>query len=93
MHRHAVFLCSALLVAFSAASMAHAADSERCRELSRRFEISKAQITAIEVSLTLFSSADGNCTDLATQLLDQGASVDARDRIGGGCLRQAVRRG
>jgi ankyrin repeat protein len=88
-----VFMCSALLVAFSAISAANAADSERCRELSRRFEISKAQITAIEVSLTLFSSADGNCVDLATQLLDQGASVDARDRIGARPLSHAARSG
>lgn len=93
MHRHAVFLCSALLVAFSAASAANAAESERCRELSRKFELSKAQITAIEVSLTLFSSADGNCTGLATQLLDQGASVDARDRIGARPLSHAARSG
>jgi ankyrin repeat protein len=93
LHRHAVFLCSALLAAFSAASAADAAETERCRELSRRFEISKAQITAIEVSLTLFSSADGNCVDLATQLLDQGASVDARDRIGARPLSHAARSG
>jgi ankyrin repeat protein len=93
LHRHAVFMCSALLVAFSAISAANAAETERCRELSRRFEISKAQITAIEVSLTLFSSADGNCTDLATQLLDQGASVDARDRIGARPLSHAARSG
>ena len=73
--------------------MAHAADSERCRELSRKFEISKAQITAIEVSLTLFSSADGNCVNLATQLLDQGASIDARDRIGARPLSHAARSG
>ena len=66
---------------------------QRCRELSRKFEISKAQITAIEVSLTLFSSADGNCIDLATLLLDQGASVDARDRIGARPLSHAARSG
>jgi ankyrin repeat protein len=77
----------------SAASIAHAADSERCRELSRKFELSKPQITAIEVSLTLFSAADGNCVNLATQLLDQGASVDARDRLGARPLSHAAKSG
>ena len=99
LHRRAVCLRSAvvaLLGAISlaqATSLAHAAESERCRELSRRFEISKPQITAIEVSLTLFSAADANCVDLATKLLDQSASVDARDRIGARPLSHAARSG
>lgn len=99
LHRRAVCLRStvvALLGAISlahATSLAHAAESERCRELNRKFEISKPQITAIEVSLTLFSAADGNCVDLATQLLDQSASVDARDRIGARPLSHAARSG
>jgi len=93
LHRHALLLCSALMAALSAASAAHAADSERCRELNRKYELSKAQITAIEVSLTLFSSADGNCVNLATALLDQGASVDARDRLGARPLSHAARSG
>src|SRR6185437_14523793 len=84
---------SALIAGLSAASAAHAADSERCRELNRKYELSKAQITAIEVSLTLFSSADGNCVNLATALLDQGASVDARDRLGARPLSHAARSG
>jgi ankyrin repeat protein len=88
-----VFLCSAAIAGLTAVSVADAADSERCRELGRKYEISKAQISAIEVSLTLFSSADGNCVNLATQLLDQGASVDARDRIGARPLSHAARSG
>jgi uncharacterized protein len=91
--RPALLLCSVLIAGLSAASAAHAADSERCRELNRKYELSKAQITAIEVSLTLFSSADGNCVNLATALLDQGASVDARDRLGARPLSHAARSG
>ena len=93
LHRYAVLPCLIAVSLLTAASIAHAADSERCRELNRKFEISKPQITAIEVSLTLFSAADGNCVDLATQLLDQGASVDARDRIGARPLSHAARSG
>jgi ankyrin repeat protein len=45
------------------------------------------------MSLTLFSAVDGNCLDLATKLLDEGASVDARDRLGARPLSHAARSG
>ena len=93
MYRHVVFLCSIVIAALSAVSAVRAADSERCRELGRSFEIAKPQITAIEVSLTLFSAVDGNCINLATELLDHGASVDARDRFGARPLSHAARFG
>jgi ankyrin repeat protein len=93
LHRYALYLCSTVIAGLSVVSVAHAADSERCRELNRRFELIRPQITAIEVSLTLFSSADGNCVNLATLLLDQGASIDARDRIGARPLSHAARSG
>jgi hypothetical protein len=80
LYRRVASLGLAMVAAWSAASAAHAADPARCREASRKFEISKSDITAIEVSLTLFAAADKNCVELATELLDQGASVDARGR-------------
>jgi ankyrin repeat protein len=92
LYRHFVFLCSVVIAALAAAPAARA-DSERCQGLSRRFEIAQPQITAMEVSLTLFSAVDGNCIDLATKLLDQGASVDARDRLGARPLSHAARSG
>jgi ankyrin repeat protein len=45
------------------------------------------------VSLTLFSSVDKNCLGLVTELLDHGASVDARDRFGARPLSHAARFG
>jgi ankyrin repeat protein len=93
LHHRTVFLCSIAITLLSAASVVRAADSERCQGLSRRFEIAKPQITAIEVSLTLFSAVDGNCIDLATKLLDQGASVHARDRLGARPLSHAAKSG
>ena len=93
LHRPAVLFCSVMIAALSAASMAQAADPARCRELSRQYEIDKSQITAMEVSLILFAAADKNCTELATQLLDDGASVDARDRLGLKPLSHAARSG
>jgi len=92
LYRHIIFLCSIVIAVLSAAS-ARAADSERCQELGRRFEITKSQITAIEVSLTLFSAVDGNCIALTTELLEHGASVDARDRFGARPLSHAARFG
>jgi uncharacterized protein len=80
------------IATLSTAPVAHA-DSERCLELGRRFEIAKPQITATEVSLTLFSAVDANCIALATELLDYGASVDARDRLGAKPLSHAARSG
>jgi ankyrin repeat protein len=82
-----------VIAVLSAVSAAHAADPERCQGLSRRYEIAKPQITAMEVSLTLFSAVDANCVDLVTRLLDQGASVDARDRLGARPLSHAARSG
>jgi uncharacterized protein len=93
LHRRAVFLCSIATAIVSAAAAACAADSERCQALSRRYEEARPQITAIEVSLTLFAAVDANCIDLATKLLDQGASVEARDRLGARPLSHAARSG
>jgi len=93
LYRHALLLCSGIIAILSTASVTHAADSERCQELGNRFRLEKAQMSAIEVSLALFSAADGNCTGLATQLLDGGASVDARDRFGSRPLSHAARNG
>lgn len=93
MYRHLVIFCSAAIAVLCAASSALAVDPERCRELGRRFHTAKPQISAIEVSLALFSAADANCIDLATELLDGGASVDARDRFGARPLGHAARFG
>ena len=78
---HCLIALAALCVV-GATTAGHAADPARCRELDRRYETGKPQLTAIEVSLTLFGAADRNCVEFASQLLDQGASVDARDRLG-----------
>ncbi len=91
--RCAAFLCSVALATLCAASATRAADEVRCQELARQFQSTKPQISAIEVSLTLFSAADANCVALATELLDFGASVDARDRLGAKPLSHAARLG
>jgi uncharacterized protein len=92
LNRQVVFLCSIGIAVLSAVSAARG-ESERCLELGRRFEIAKPQITATEVSLTLFSAVDNNCGGLTAALLDYGASVDARDRLGAKPLSHAARSG
>ena len=92
MYRQIALLCS-IVAALSAAAVARAAESEPCRDVRLRFETIKPQISAIVVSLTLFSAVDKNCLDLATELLDHGASVDARDRLGARPLSHAARIG
>ncbi len=92
MHRPFVLLCS-MVAALSATSAARAAEADPCRDIRVRFETIKPQISAIEVSLTLFSAVDKNCLDLVAELLDHGASVDARDRLGARPLSHAARFG
>jgi ankyrin repeat protein len=93
LHRRVVFLCSIVIAIISTVSVACAAEPERCQALARRYDIAKPQITAIEVSLTLFAAVDANCIDLVSKLLDQGASVDARDRLGARPLSHAAKSG
>ena len=93
MYGRLVFLGSITIAVLSAAPAARAAESQRCEELTRRFEAAKPQITAVEVSLTLFSAVDGDCIALTTALLDVGASLDARDRLGARPLSHAARSG
>jgi uncharacterized protein len=88
----AAFLGSLAIAMLSAAPVARA-ESDRCLELGRRFEIAKPQISATEVSLTLFSAADANCVALATELLDYGASVDNRPALPPTPLSHAARSG
>jgi ankyrin repeat protein len=90
--RYIILLSSIVVALLSGGPIAHA-DPERCQELRGRFEIAKPQITALEMSLALFSAVDGNCIAMATELLDHGASVDARDRFGARPLSHAARFG
>jgi ankyrin repeat protein len=82
-----------VVAALSVAFVARAADSERCQEIAHRLRVEKAQMSAIEISLALFAATDENCLSLATELLDGGASVDARDRFGTRPLSHAARNG
>jgi uncharacterized protein len=70
-----------------------AADPAACRELERNYQLVQSQITSIQLNALLFASADKGCVPLARDLLDAGASVAARDRLGNRPLAQAARSG
>ncbi|MVT64635.1 hypothetical protein GPL21_05840 [Bradyrhizobium pachyrhizi] len=72
LYLHVLFLCSGAIAILSTAMVARATDSERCQELGNR-------LSAIEVSLALFSAADDNCTSLATE---RGADPSLKDNAG-----------
>ena len=77
----------ACLAAFATAALANA---KVCRSQEQRYEQIEQEATSIELNATLFSAADKGCKDLARRLLDKGASVEARDRLGAKPLARAA---
>ena len=89
------FVCSAgtACVLLVAASAGAAADSTTCDKLASSYEARRTTLEAPQVSATLFAAAEANCATLATHLVNEGASVAARDRLGGTALPHAARAG
>jgi len=73
------FLTASLLSSFVGSALAN---QKVCRSLEQRYEQIERAATTIEVNATLFSAADKGCPDLAKHLLERGASLEARDRLG-----------
>jgi ankyrin repeat protein len=84
-----VAFCLLAAVAGSAVPV-RAAEAPTCRDLERRFETIKTDATPAQLSLALFPAADGGCMALARRLLDAGASLAARDRLGATALARAA---
>src|SRR3974390_3340099 len=66
--------------------------SPACRERTRQFDL-VAEPGSLEINTALFSAADAGCEPLARRLLDAGASLAARDRLGAMPLAHAARAG
>ena len=94
-----VFVCRvAQSAAIAAATLALiacaiAADAPSCRDLERRFDPIKTDATPPQLNLTLSAVADAGCVPLARRLLEAGASLEARDRLGAMPLARAARAG
>jgi ankyrin repeat protein len=86
-------VAAGLLAAITACAPVHAAEAPTCRELERKFDLLKSDVTSTQLSLTLFAAADAGCVALARRLLDAGASLAARDRLGAMPLARAARAG
>jgi uncharacterized protein len=82
-----------VVATLAAALPASQATPDACRELEIKLELIKPQITSIETNQLLLASADNGCSELARRLLSDGASLEARDRIGAMPLAHAARAG
>ena len=58
------------------------ANEKVCRAQEQRYEQIEKLASSIEINSALFSAADKGCVELAARLLDIGASLQARDRLG-----------
>ena len=75
------------LAPFSTSALANA---KVCRTLEQNYEQIKRSATSLELNATLFSAADKGCEALARRLVDDGASLEARDRLGAKPLARAA---
>ena len=66
------------------------ANAKVCRSQEQRYEQIERDPSSIEMNAALFSAADKGCLDLAKHLLELGASLDARDRLGARPLARAA---
>jgi len=64
-----------------------------CRELERRLDLVRPEANSTGLNLVLFAAADAGCVPLTRRLLDGGASLVARDRLGAMALARAARAG
>jgi uncharacterized protein len=86
-------VAACLHVHATAAAPAGVATAPTCRELERRLDLIKPEAKSTELNLVLFAAADSGCLPLARRLLDAGASLAARDRLGAMALARAARAG
>lgn len=78
---------------FPGASECWAAKRRACQALEQRYAQIKAEASSVERNSLLFSAADKDCQALSLTLLDDGASLEARDRLGNMPLAKAAGKG
>ncbi len=67
--------------------------SRACQEQAQRYEQIKSAAGTAEINAALFFAAGKGCEVLAAHLLDEGASLEARDRLGARPLSRAAQAG
>lgn len=86
-------LLAAGMAGFAAASFAQPLEAGVCRELEAKYDTTRRQLTPVEINQMLFRASDLGCERVARRLLDDGASLLARDRLGAAPLSHAAREG
>jgi ankyrin repeat protein len=87
--RSGLLLLACALAQEVSAAPAQPAGPPACSELERRLELGGP----MQLSLLLFAAADSGCLPLARRLIEAGASLEARDRLGAMALARAARAG
>lgn len=82
-----------LVMCWTAMRPAYAVENASCRELERRYDLIKLNVTLDQLNSVLFSAAEIGCQELARAVLEGGASLEARDRLGATPLAYASRAG
>ena len=80
-------------LACSGFASAASANVRVCQEQEQAYEQIKRSAGPIEINNALSAAADKGCLELARRLLDDGASLQARDRLGRMALARAARAG
>lgn len=84
---------AALLLGVMSLASAATANVRVCQDLEQKHEQIKPTATTLEVNAALFSAAEKGCIDLTRKLLADGASLQARDRLGATPLSRAAKAG
>lgn len=88
-----VSLLSLLLSSALQAGPRPATANAACDDLARSWNTSQSQSVEREVNFHLFDASDLGCLSVVEQLLDAGASVQARDRAGNTAFMLAASKG
>lgn len=75
------------------AAPAGARNLRECQSLQQRYSEIKSAASSVERNSLLFSASKHGCDDLAKMLLDDGASLEARDALGNMPLAKATQNG
>lgn len=84
---------TALLTLVATSSNATAGNVRVCQGQEQDFEQKRSTATTLELNAALFAAAEKGCAALANRLLDAGASLKARDRLGATPLSRAAAAG
>lgn len=89
-------VAAALIIALSCLAVLPSdtfANVKVCRGMEQRYEQIERGASTVEVNSMLFSAAEKGCIDLVKVLLSEGASLEARDRLGAKPLARAASAG